>query len=245
MNFKSQKEKADCWVIIPAAGIGSRMNCSFPKQYLALNGRPLIEYCLQRFLALPWVKSIVVAVNKDDQRWSKLALSSHPKIKTIIGGDERVDTVSNAINSIAGLLDDDDIIMVHDAARPCITETDLYLLYDALNVSESGAVLADKLSDTIKRDDGNQSIFKTESREGLWRALTPQAFPKDILIDALRAVKNEGVSGITDEASAVEYMGFSPRLVQGRSDNIKVTKSGDIALASLILDAIKLSEKPF
>ena len=243
MNFTPQKDNANCWVIIPAAGIGSRMNSSFPKQYLALNGRPLIEHSLERFLARPWVKSIIVAIHKDDQRWQKLKLSTNPKIQTVIGGDERVDTVNNAIDSIIGQLHDDDVLMVHDAARPCITEQDLDLLYDAAKSSKSGAVLADRLSDTIKRDDGNQSILKTLSREGLWRALTPQVFPKDILIDALKTVKKEQVNGITDEASAVEYIGFSPKLVQGRSDNIKVTKSGDIGLASLILESIQLSEK--
>ena len=240
MNFESQKDNANCWIIIPAAGMGSRMNSSCPKQYLLLNGRPLIEHSLERFLALAWVKSIVVAIHKDDQHWGKLSLSSNPKIQMVIGGDERVDTVSKAIDSIIDQLHDDDMLMVHDAARPCITDKDLELLYEATKHSKTGAVLADRLSDTIKRDNGNQSILNTVSREGLWRALTPQAFPKDMLINALETVNNKNVAGITDEASAVEYMGFSPRLVQGSSDNIKVTNPGDLALASLILKRDKI-----
>jgi len=229
-----------CWAIVPAAGIGSRMQSSIPKQYIELNGRPLIEHSLLKLLATKWVKGIVVALAEDDPYWQDLSLSKESAIHTVLGGEERADSVWNGLISIEHQLQEDDFVLVHDAARPCIANEDLEKLYQALLVQrdkakEEGVVLADKLTDTIKRDDGNNCVLKTVPRDGLWRALTPQIFPKAVLKKALEQAKTDSVVGITDEASAIEYLGLSPRLIQGRSDNIKVTTAGDLELASLIL----------
>ena len=231
------KSAIDCWAIVPAAGIGSRMQATIPKQYLSLEGRPLIEHSLLRLLETRWIKGIVVAIAEDDQHWPQLSLSKHPKIKTVTGGAERIDSVSNALNAIQDQLLKNDFILVHDAARPCLSHEDLERLFDALVLTDSGVVLADKISDTVKRDDGNSAVLKTVPRQGLWRAFTPQIFPHQLLTKALNQVKNDLTSNITDEASAIEQLGLSPALVQGRSDNIKITTTGDIHLASLILRA--------
>ena len=224
-----------CWAIVPAAGIGSRMQSTTPKQYLELDGRSLIEHSLLKLLAMNWVSEIVVAVAEDDPYWPKLALSKNSRIQTVIGGDERAESVWNALLSIDERAEDSDYVLVHDAARPCIASDDLEKLYQTVLNSESGVILADKLTDTIKRDDGNSSILKTVPREGLWRALTPQMFSYALLKTALKTARESSSDAVTDEASAVEQLGLSPKLLQGRSDNIKVTTKGDLKLASLIL----------
>jgi len=229
------KSMPKCWAIVPAAGIGSRMQSTTPKQYLDLDGRYLIEHSLLKLLAMDWVSEIVVAIAGDDPYWSKLEISKNSRIKTVIGGGERAESVWNALLSIDERVEDSDYVLVHDAARPCIAGDDLEKLYQTVINSESGVILADKLTDTIKRDDGNSSILKTVPREGLWRALTPQMFSYALLKTALKTARETSSDAVTDEASAVEQLGLSPKLLQGRSDNIKVTTKGDLKLASLIL----------
>ncbi len=237
MDNKLLKSSISCWALVPAAGIGSRMNASRPKQYLSLNGQPLIEHSLRKLLQVSWIKGIIVAIAEHDEFWHELAISKDPNIETVLGGAERVDTVRNALDSIKNRLEEDDFILVHDAARPCLGSDDLHKLYAAMTTTDSGVVLADRLSDTVKRDNGYSAVMKTVPREGLWRALTPQVFPQRLLIRALEKAFNEDDAGITDESSAVERLGYSPLLLQGNSNNIKVTTESDLQLASLILTA--------
>ena len=230
--------KNQCWAIVPAAGIGSRMGTTIPKQYLELNGLAVIEHSVRLLLETDWVANIIVAVSADDERWHSLAISKNPAVITVLGGEERVDSVCNALSYIEQLVEDSEqhFVLVHDAARPCLRAEDLALLKHNMKTAKSGLLLADKLTDTIKADDGNYSVSKTVPREALWRALTPQVFPLKLLIRALTAAGNDkGKILITDEASAVEALGLSPLLIQGRSDNIKITKAEDLLLASLIL----------
>ena len=237
-----------CWAIVPAAGIGSRMGTIVPKQYLELNGLPVIEHSLRLLLATDWITKVIVAVSADDERWHNLAISKDPQVISVLGGAERVDSVTNALSYIEQLAEETEqhFVLVHDAARPCLGAEDLTLLRQSMITAESGLLLADKLTDTIKADDGSDStlkkelkkVSKTVPREALWRALTPQVFPLNLLVRALTKAENDSdKSLITDEASAVEALGLSPLLVQGRSDNIKITKADDLLLASLILQA--------
>ena len=239
MNSQTQPSSVKCWAIVPAAGAGHRMQSSIPKQYIKIGGCCMIEHSLTRLLAAEWITGIVVALAENDDYWQQLQLANNPRITTVVGGDERVDSVINALDSIQGQLQDDDFILVHDAARPCISNEDIEKLHQAMLGADaaSGVVLADKLTDTIKRDDGNSSVLKTVPRQGLWRALTPQIFPTDLLNKALKQTQSNVSPDITDEASAVELLGYSPRLIQGRSDNIKVTTDGDVHLATLILQS--------
>ena len=213
------------------------MQSYVPKQYMHLDGRPIMEHTLSRLLETSWITGIVVALGRDDNYWQSLSMSNDARIKTVEGGQERVDSVWNALCVIKDQLQDNDFILVHDAARPCLGEQDLQNLHQAMSDADAGLVLAAKLTDTIKRDDGNSAVLKTVPRNGLWRALTPQIFPKALLVKALLEVKDNSISGITDEASAVEHLGLSPRLVQGNSNNIKITTVEDIHLASMILNA--------
>ena len=235
MKRQPLKSSNNYWAILPAAGIGSRMRASIPKQYLSLNGKTLLEHSLQPLLDTPWITTVIVAVAEDDPYWAELSISKHPKIETVIGGSERVDSVSNALDAIHDRYQDDDFVLVHDAARPCLKRDDLEKLYTAMQTAEAGVVLADKVSDTVKRDKGDNSVLKTVPRAGLWRALTPQAFRCKLLAEALKKSREDTNYLVTDESSAVEYLGLSPLLIQGCSNNIKVTTEGDLQLASLIL----------
>ncbi len=243
IDKKNPKSSANCWAIVPAAGIGSRMGTSCPKQYLLLNEQPLINYSLQRLLETPWIKGIVVAIAEHDTHWEQLAISNHRAINTVTGGARRVDSVANALDFLQNKLLADDYILVHDAARPCLGKDDLDKLYSALETTQVGVVLADRLSDTVKRDDGNHAVLKTVPRTGLWRALTPQVFAQRILSKAIQEAHKGNINEITDESSAVEQLGLSPQLVQGNTNNIKVTTEGDLPLASLILKAQSQTKK--
>lgn len=224
-----------CWVIIPAAGMGSRMASDRPKQYMKIHDQTMIEHTIQPFIQLDWIEKIFVAIAEDDHYWHQLSISSHENIEIISGGKERIDSVMNALAALQNYADKDDYIFVHDAARPCLHVEDLEKLYAEMQKTESGVILADKISDTLKKSRENQQVDKTISREDMWRALTPQVFKNELLLNAFEFVQQNKSVMITDEASAVEALGRSPTLLQGRTDNIKVTKQQDMQLAAIIL----------
>lgn len=215
-------------VVVPAAGVGSRMGASCPKQYLPLAGKFLIEHTLERLLGHPKVEQVIVAISASDTFFSTLAVASHPRVITTLGGAERADSVLNGLVLVTS-----EWVMVHDAARPCITHQDLDLLIREA-VTPDGALLGSRVRDTMKRTDLHGLIQKTVDREQLWHALTPQFFPTSLLRSALVKGKEHGAV-ITDEASAMELAGFRPKMVEGRADNIKVTRPEDLALAALYL----------
>ncbi|EEW77887.1 2-C-methyl-D-erythritol 4-phosphate cytidylyltransferase [Haemophilus influenzae] len=218
--------------VLPAAGVGSRMQADKPKQYLTLLGKTLLEHTLDVMLSYPAVSKIILAVSKDDPYISTLSLD--PKIQLVEGGATRAESVLNGLNAIA---EKNAWVLVHDAARPCLQHADI----DKLLAIEDkqGAILAIPATDTIKQADNQQCIVKTEDRSQLWQAMTPQFFPVDILRDALSTGIQQGAN-ITDEASAMELAGFRPHLVAGRSDNLKVTRPEDLALAEFYLTRNKL-----
>jgi len=204
------------------------MGASCPKQYLPLAGKFLIEHTLERLLGHPKVEQVIVAISATDTFFSTLAVASHPRVITTLGGAERADSVLNGLALVTS-----EWVMVHDAARPCITHQDLDLLIREA-VTPDGALLGSRVRDTMKRTDQHGLIQKTVDREQLWHALTPQFFPTSLLRSALVKGKEHGAV-ITDEASAMELAGFRPKMVEGRADNIKVTRPEDLALAALYL----------
>ena len=218
--------------VLPAAGVGSRMQADKPKQYLTLLGKTLLEHTLDVMLSYPAVSKIILAVSKDDPYISTLSLD--PKIQLVEGGTTRAESVLNGLNAIA---EKNAWVLVHDAARPCLQHADIDKLLAIEN--EQGAILAIPVTDTIKLADNQQCIVKTEDRSQLWQAMTPQFFPVDILRHALSTVIQQ-CANITDEASAMELAGFRPHLVAGRSDNLKVTRPEDLALAEFYLIRNKL-----
>lgn len=215
-------------VVVPAAGVGSRMGASCPKQYLPLAGKFLIEHTLERLLAHPRIERVVVAIAPDDTFFATLAVASHPRLRVTVGGVERATSVLNGLALV-----ESEWVLVHDAARPCITHQDMdKLIHQGLACD--GAILGSRVRDTMKRSDAAGFIQKTVDREQLWHALTPQFFRSQPLRMALEQGLASGAV-ITDEASAMESAGFKPLMVEGRADNIKVTRPEDLALAALYL----------
>ena len=219
--------------ILPAAGIGSRMRADKPKQYLKILDKTILEHTLTVMLTHSAVTQIILAVNRDDPYIANIALIGHPKIQTIIGGETRAESVFNGLKVID---EKNTWVLVHDAARPCLTHSDIDKLL-AVN-DEQGAVLAIPVTDTIKRATADQRILQTEDRTQLWQAQTPQFFRANLLKHALMQAFRQKVN-VTDEASAMELAGFRPHLVVGRSDNLKVTRPEDLALAEFYLSKRK------
>ncbi|MFM5587602.1 2-C-methyl-D-erythritol 4-phosphate cytidylyltransferase [Aeromonas media] len=214
--------------IVPAAGIGSRMGADCPKQYLTLAGKTILEHTLGCLLSHPAIARVIVALAPHDRWFETLAVAADPRVLRVEGGSERAYSVLNALHVAEGKW-----VLVHDAARPCLTQGDL----DALIASAmacDGAILGSRVRDTMKRTDGAGNIVATVEREQLWHALTPQMFPTGTLKRALEEGLALGAL-ITDEASAMERAGFTVKMVEGRADNIKVTRPEDLSLAELFL----------
>ena len=221
------------WAIVPAAGVGKRMQADRPKQYLELAGTTVIEHTLLRLLQADIFSAIAVAVSKEDPYWPELPLSKHQTIITAPGGKERADSVLSGLKAIREQASDDDWVLVHDAARPCITTEDIHYLINTLVNDEVGGILALASADTLKQVQGN-SITGTLDRSHIWRALTPQMFRYGLLKAALE--QTQGNPAITDDASALELTGLQPKIVEGRPDNIKITRPEDLALAKFYID---------
>lgn len=221
-------------VIVPAAGVGSRMQASVPKQYLTLHGVTILEHTIACLLQHPRVDKIVIAVGEDDPYFAELPMASDARVVRVAGGSERADSVLSGLNYLDTYHSEYQWVMVHDAARPCLAVDDIDKLISSCLTHEVGGILASPVRDTMKRGNGNKQIGETVERADLWHALTPQMFRRAALKQALSSALEQGVT-ITDEASAMEWIGLSPLLVSGRADNIKVTQPEDLALAEFYL----------
>jgi len=233
------------WAVVPAAGRGARFESTQadgPKQYARLAGATVLEWSLSALLREPRVAGIVVALAADDTRWPAIAASlTGSRIETTIGGASRQESVMRGLEALEGRAEADDWVMVHDAARPCLTSADLAALIDAVEACEdagepaavNGAVLASPVHDTVKREREGIAV-DTVDRTGLWRALTPQMFGYARLTQALEDAVTLGLA-VTDEAQAMERLGLPARLVRGSPFNIKVTTVSDLVMAESIL----------
>lgn len=216
------------WAVIPAAGVGARMAADRPKQYLQLGGRTILEHSLDCFLDHPCLKGVVVSLAADDPYWPGLRCAVDARIQRAAGGCERADSVLNALLLLhAQGADDADWVLVHDAARPNLARTDLDRLLAELADDPVGGLLAVPARDTLKRADAQGRVAATIDRSTVWQAYTPQMFRLGALHRALADSLVADVA-ITDEASAIEWSGQAPRLIEGRSDNIKVTRPEDL-----------------
>jgi 2-C-methyl-D-erythritol 4-phosphate cytidylyltransferase len=222
------------YAIVPAAGSGSRFGGEKPKQYLDLLGRPLIYHTLAALTACPDIERVWVVLAPDDPWWPQYDWSGlGAKLDTVrCGGATRAESVSNGLQAAAMVATDDDWILVHDAARPCLSAAMLERLFTELADDPVGGILAVPVADTVKRADAEQRVAATEPRDGLWQAQTPQMFRYGQL---QKSLKNE--ISVTDEAGAIEAAGLKPKLVRGDSTNLKVTWPADLALAAMILRA--------
>ena len=224
------------WAVIPAAGVGKRFSSDIPKQYLPLSGIPVLLHSINKLLKFGGFEEILVALNPADTFWQKLNFT-HPKVKTIHGGFERCNSVNSALEDLSDRAENADWVLVHDAVRPCISDSDLKKITDIVHEEDVGGLLACPILDTIKEVDENLDVQKTIPREKLWAAMTPQIFRYELLKQALESALMAGGS-VTDEASAIESIGLTPRIVQGDKTNIKVTHSTDMVLAESIINTL-------
>lgn len=221
--------------VVPAAGIGSRMQADRPKQYLKLGNKTVLEHTLSALATHPRIDRVIVATSPDDPFFDTLVLANSPWLTRVEGGKERADSVYNALKQ----LHENDWALVHDAARPCVSHGDIDSLLDVVqNPDVSGGILATPVRDTMKRAQAGSLppvVAHTECRENLWHALTPQLFPATLLRrcleEALRAKVN-----VTDEASAVEWAGHRVALIDSNPANIKITRPADMSLAAFYLN---------
>ena len=216
------------WAVIPAAGVGARMRADRPKQYLRLGDRTVLEHTLDCFLDHPTLKGLVVCLSEDDPYWPGLVCAGDPRIARAAGGCERADSVLNGLLHLLTLgAHEDDWVLVHDAARPNLSRDDLNLLLGELAEDPVGGLLAVPARDTLKRVGKDGRVRETIDRSVIWQAYTPQMFRLGqlhrSLADALVSHAN-----ITDEASALEWAGHAPRLIEGRADNLKITRPEDL-----------------
>jgi len=227
-----------CWAIIPAAGVGRRIESETPKQYLHINGKTILEYSIELFLNHNLIDGVVIVLSEDDRIWSSLQIDQKDKLITTIGGVERFHSVLNGLIALDSQLDEDDWVLVHDAARPCLEIGDIDKLINTISTHPTGGILAMPVKDTMKRSKTDNLILKTVEREGLWHALTPQMFRYKKLRQAIESAIKENIP-ITDEAQAIEQTGERPMLVEGSARNIKVTRLEDLALASFYLSQME------
>ena len=221
--------------IIPAAGTGTRLGDALPKQYLDINSEPMIYHALSVLSRVRRIEKIKVILSPQDSHWQTLMgktnLALGDRIATLpVGGQSRGESVLNGLDAMAGELNANDWVMVHDAARPCIRVELIEQFIDELQNDVIGGLLALPLADTIKRDDGNLRVALTMDRAGIWRAQTPQMFRYGMLRTAMA-----NFSDATDEAQAIEALGHQPKLVMGDSANLKVTYAPDLKLARMLL----------
>jgi 2-C-methyl-D-erythritol 4-phosphate cytidylyltransferase len=238
------------WLVMPAAGVGRRFGNTKPKQYAPLQGRTVIEWALAPFLADPRCAGVSVSLAADDPYWGEVAArlaelpGPTPELIFAGGGVERSHSVRKGLAALGTRAAADDWVLVHDAARPCLSANDLQHLLDRLDSHPVGGLLATPAADTLKRastepranPSADPEVAQTVDRAGLWRALTPQMFRYELLCDALdRAIANGRLP--TDEAQALEWVGQHPLLVQGSAANIKITSADDLVLAAALLNA--------
>lgn len=231
------------WAVVPAAGQGTRFGAAMPKQYVQVLGAPLLAHTLHALLAHPGVEGAVVVLSPGDAHWFGWTSRLGKPVLTCTGGASRADSVLAGLHCLPDDVRADDFVLVHDAARPLLRAQDLDALLERGRADPVGAILAAPVRDTLKRAGDDGGIDRTEPRERLWRALTPQLFRRLQLARALQAAAEAGVA-VTDEAMAMERQGLRPLLVEGSDDNLKVTTPADLALAEYLLAARAAAPSP-
>ena len=221
--------------LIPAAGRGTRYGGDILKQYLPIAGKPVINYAIRALKFHPMVSSVTVITAEDDKLFETAPGSMYPHITRVTGGDTRAQSVRNGLRLLSRHYSASDWVLVHDAARPCLSDASLDRLLEKGLGTDDGAILAMPVGDTLKRAGDAGEIVSTLDRSALWAAQTPQLFPVGILAKAIDDALAAGCE-VTDEASAMEFAGYHPKLVMGSAANIKITHSSDLPMAEVLLD---------
>ncbi len=226
------------WAILPAAGIGRRLGSIIPKQYLPLNGLPVIQHGINLLAQFNAIARITVVLNAEDEHWSEINMADYAgdKVVTVTGGSERSVSVLNGLHSLDAK--SDDWVLVHDAVRPCVSALDVQRLLAGITTQPdlAGGILGSPMSNTVKRVSDEGLVEATVDRNSLWNALTPQIFKYGLLVSAMESAQRDGIV-VTDEASAMEYAGHAVKVIASSNHNIKITHASDLALAELILKA--------
>lgn len=227
------------FAVIPAAGSGSRFGAPLPKQYLSINGLPLIRHAIDALLADARIARVIVVLSPDDRDWHADCMpADKPERMSVIrvGGATRAESVLNGIKWLSEQIksDSNDWVLVHDAARPCLSRAQIDTLISTLTDDPVGGLLAIPVADTVKRADAKNRVDATVDRRQLWQAQTPQMFRLDLLQQALNAVD---LAVATDESAAIEALGHAPKLVPGSLSNLKVTYPADLPLATAIINS--------
>ena len=222
------------WGIVPAAGLGKRMGASVPKQYLRINGKTVLQHSVERLGRVRALSGLVLVLHPDDETPMSADVPDILPVLIVRGGDERCHSVLNALDTLDSKSASDDWVLVHDAARPCLRPAEVDALVEAVGNHDVGGLLAAPVSDTLKRVNSRGEAVDTVDRSSLYRALTPQIFRFSILRRALQLAVEQG-RVVTDDSAAVESLGFSPIVVPGSTDNIKITYESDLFLAELIM----------
>ncbi|MFT8229768.1 MAG: 2-C-methyl-D-erythritol 4-phosphate cytidylyltransferase [Enterobacterales bacterium] len=230
------KNNIDIIAIIPSAGIGRRFSEKIPKQYLKICGKTIQEHSIEIILKQKYIKQLIVVINKNDNLFFKSKFYNHPKIKTIIGSSTRAKSVMAALNYIRNT----QWILIHDAVRPCLCQNDIDNLLKITSYTKIGGILATPINNTIKYSKFNKIINYTVNRNNLWNSLTPQLFKFKLLKKCLKLALSQHID-ITDESYVLEYFGYNPLLINGSSDNIKITNKEDVNIADFFLSK-KLKE---
>lgn len=222
-----------CHALIPAAGGGSRMGTDCPKQYLPLLGKPLIWHALNTLASVAAIERVFIVLSPEDTLWDTHDWTGFAGRLTVLrcGGATRAESVTNGLRAMLGQVDTNDWVLVHDAARCCLTSAHVEKLIDEIGNDPVGGLLAVPVADTLKRAEDGARVAATVPREKLWQAQTPQMFRQGMLLDALGRAPI-----VTDEASAIEALGLQPKLVAADATNLKVTYPLDLQLAGWILE---------
>ncbi len=227
------KEPSSNWAIVPATGLGRRMGSDRPKQYLQLGGKSILELTLDNLLSHQQISGAVIVINSSDSFWHNLDYSHEKPILLCHGGERRHDSVKNGLLCLQKHTNYNPMVLIHDAVRPFVSHTDLDKLIESAWGSKSGAILGAPVSDTLKKISSELQIDQTVDRDHLWRAYTPQAFRLELLLEAITKASINS-DNITDDASAIELLGLSPKMINSSSLNIKITHPQDLILAELI-----------
>ena len=233
-------ETVQVHALIPAAGSGRRFGDAVMKQYLPVCGKAVLAHTINLFRFHPMISGITVILAENDQ-WFETSMGNlAATVETVVGGDTRAQSVRKGLQYVIENHPESDWVLVHDAARPCLSNASLDKLLEQGLQSSNGAILAIPLGDTLKRAGNNQEIVATLDRRDLWVAQTPQLFPSRELANAIDAA-HRGGKVLTDEASAMEFMGVRPKLVMGSIANLKITHPGDLAIAEALLGRNEIS----
>ena len=223
-----------CWGVVPASGTGSRMRADRPKQYLRLGNKTILEHTLDNLLAFPPLAGVVLVLDEHDEHWATLGYQHEKPVLLCAGGMQRYHSVLNGLEHLHRQLGQDSPVLIHDAVRPFVSHEDLERVLQASVQQDDGAILAVPLNDTLKLASNGENIASTQSRQDLWRAFTPQPFRLGLVRQAILQAAQDH-DEITDDASAMERMGYRPKLVKCNPMNIKITHPADLALGELIL----------